>query len=113
MDIEEFYDADPRRRASEEVAFGHEWTDTQGGRYEVMWVADTGEVYAMFEPVEPLASDGIGDIFPQHMPAEAVTVEVLGTVASRAEIDERLAGWEAAMPEPGSITWVRDRLPSP
>ena len=27
MDIEEFYDADPRRRASEEVAFGHEWTD--------------------------------------------------------------------------------------
>ena len=27
-----------------------------------MWVVDTGEVYAMFEPVEPMASDGIGDM---------------------------------------------------
>ena len=47
MDIEEFYDADPRRRASDEVRFGDEWTDADGGRYEVLWVADTGEVYAM------------------------------------------------------------------
>lgn len=112
MDIEEFYDADPRRRASEEIAFGHEWTDTENRRYEVMWVADTGEVYAMFEPVEPMASDGIGDIFPQHMPVDAVTVEVLGVVATRDEIDALLAGWEDAMPEPGSIAWVRERIPA-
>lgn len=110
MDIEEFYDADPRRRASEEVAFGHEWTDPAGGRYEVMWVADTGEVYAMFEPVEPMASDGIGDIFPQHMPTSAVTVEVLGTVSTRRGIDARLAGWEDRMAAPGSIAWVRERV---
>ena len=110
MDIEEFYDADPRRRASEEVAYGHEWTDADGGRYEVMWVADTGEVYAMFEPVEPIASDGVGDIFVQHMPTSAVTVEVLGAVAEKADIDERLAGWADAMPEVGSITWVRERI---
>jgi len=110
VDIEEFYDADPRRRASEEVVLGREWTDADGGRYEVLWVADTGEVYAMFEPVEPMASDGIGDIFPQHMPTEAVTVEILGTVTTRADLDARLAGWEAAMPEPGSIAWVRDRI---
>ena len=112
MDIEEFYDADPRRRASEEIAFGTEWTDGDGGRYEVMWVADTGEVYAMFEPVEPMASDGIGDIFPQHLPTEAVTVEILGTVATREELDGLLAGWEAAMPDAGSIAWVRERIPS-
>jgi len=112
MDIEEFYDADPRRRASEEIAFGHEWTDLEGGRYEVMWIADTGEVYAMFEPVEPMASDGVGDIFVQHMPTSAVTVELLGVVADRADIDERLAGWADAMPEVGSIAWVRERLPS-
>ncbi|MFM8305130.1 MAG: hypothetical protein ACKOA9_12690 [Actinomycetota bacterium] len=110
MDIEQFYDADPRRRASEEVAFGHEWTDADGGRYEVMWVADTGEVYAMFEPVEPMASDGIGDIFPQHMPTEAVTVEVLGVVADRATIDAALAGWADVMPQPGSVAWVRERV---
>ena len=111
MDIEQFYDADPRRRESEEVAFGHEWTDADGGRYEVMWVEDTGEVYAMFEPVEPMASDGIGDIFAQHMPTEAVTVEVLGVVADRATIDASLAGWEEAMPDLGSIVWVRERIP--
>ena len=112
MDIEEFYDADPRRRASEEVAFGQEWTDADGGRYEVMWVVDTGEVYAMFEPVEPMASDGIGDSFPQHLPTKAVTVEVLGVVPTREAIDELLAGWEEAMPEPGSIAWVRARIPA-
>jgi hypothetical protein len=112
VDIEEFYDADPRRRASDEVAFGHEWTDPDGGRYEVMWVVDTGEVYAMFEPVEPMASDGIGDIFPQHLPTGAVTVEVLGTFATRDEIDAALAGWEAAMRDPGSIAWIRARVPA-
>ena len=110
MDIEEFYDADPRRRPSEEVAFGHEWTDADGGRYEVMWIADTGEVYAMFEPVEPITSDGIGDLVVQHMPVSAVTVEVLATVATREEIDQRLAGWDAAMPDLDSIAWVRAQL---
>jgi hypothetical protein len=27
MDIEQFYDADPRRRASDEIQFGREWTE--------------------------------------------------------------------------------------
>ena len=110
MDIEEFYDADPRRRASEEVEFGREWTDAERRRYEIVWVADTGDVYAMFEPVEPIASDGIGDIFVQHMPTDAVTVEVLAVVADREDLDRRFDGWESAMPELGSITWVHDRL---
>ena len=30
MDIEEFYDADPRRRESEEIEFGREWSDANG-----------------------------------------------------------------------------------
>jgi len=37
-------------------------------------------------------------------------VEVLGTVATRDDIDARLAGWEDAMPDRGSITWVRERV---
>lgn len=112
MDIEEFYDADPRRRASDEVRFGHEWTDGDGRRYEVQWIADTGEVYAMFEPVEPMASDGIGDIFPQHLPTGAVTVEVLGVVSTLEAINAALAGWEDAMAEPGSMAWIRERVPA-
>jgi len=110
MDIEEFYDADPRRRASDEVRFGDEWTDADGGRYEVLWVADTGEVYAMYEPVEPIVSDAVGDVLVQHMPTSAVTVEILGTVPTRDDIDARLAGWEDAMPDQGSIAWVRERV---
>jgi hypothetical protein len=112
MDIEEFYDADPRRRSSEEVAFGHEWTDADGGRYEIQWVADTGELYAMFEPVEPIASDAVGDVFVQHMPVSAVTVEVLGTFPTRDEIEQRLAGWQDAMPQADSVAWLRERVAS-
>ena len=110
MDIEEFYDADERRRESEEVMFGDEWTDAAGGRYEVLWVADTGEVYVMFEPIEPMVSDAVGDVMVQHMPTSAVTVDILGTVSTRDQIEARLAGWEDAMPERGSIDWVRDRI---
>jgi len=110
MDIEEFYDADERRRTSEEIQFGDEWTDADGRRYEVLWVADTGEVYAMYEPIEPMVSDAVGDVLVQHMPTSAVTVEVLGTVAARDDIDARLAGWENAMPDAGSIDWVRQRV---
>ena len=35
MDIEGFYDADPRRRHSEEINFGRDWTDTEGTRWKV------------------------------------------------------------------------------
>src|SRR5262245_60240643 len=103
MDIEEFYDADERRRASEEIQFGDEWTDAEGGRSEVLWVADTGEVYAMFEPIEPMVSDAVGDVLVQHMPTSAVTVEIIGHIATRDDIEARLSGWEDVMPERGSI----------
>ena len=49
MDIEDFYDQDPRRRASDEIEFGREWTEDDL-RFEVAWIADTGEVYVMAEP---------------------------------------------------------------
>ena len=110
MDIEEFYDADERRRASEEIQFGDEWTDTDGRRYEVLWVADTGEVYAMYEPIEPMVSDAVGDVLVQHMPTSAVTVEILGNIATREDIESRLEGWQDVMPESGSIDWVRQRV---
>ena len=49
MDIEEFYSADERRRRSAEVEFGNNWFDAKGSRYELSWVEDTGELYAMLE----------------------------------------------------------------
>ncbi len=50
MDIEEFYDGDPRRRPSAEIELGTDWHDAHGTTYEVNWVEDTGELYLMREP---------------------------------------------------------------
>ena len=110
MDIEEFYDADPRRRESEEIEFGREWSDANGARTELSWVADTGELYAMAEPSEPVFMDPIGDTRVPELPTELVTVEVLGTIPDRARVDELLAGWERQMGKPNSLQWVRDQL---
>jgi hypothetical protein len=110
MDIEEFYDADPRRRESEEIEFGREWSDDAGVRTELSWVADTGELYAMAEPAEPVFMDPIGDTRVPELDSKYVTVEILGIVTDRAELETILAGWENAMAGADSLQWVRGRL---
>jgi hypothetical protein len=111
MDIEEFYDADPRRRESEEIELGREWSDANGMRTELSWVVDTGELYAMAEPAGSVEMDPFGDTRVDDLPTESVTVEILGKIATREEVDQLLAGWEAAMDKsPNSIQWVRDRV---
>ena len=97
MDIEEFYDQDPRRRASDEIEFGHEWYEN-GLRFEVAWVADTGEVYAMAEDSR------------RRVSTQSVTVEVLAVIEGRDAINSVLTGWQDAMSQPESLAWVRARL---
>jgi hypothetical protein len=98
MDIEQFYDADPRRRASDEVQFGREWAE--GSMYfEVAWIADTGELYAMAEPYDR-----------RGVNTESVTVEILAVVEGRAAIDAAMAGWQEAMSGADSLAWVRARV---
>jgi len=109
VDLNDFYDADPRRRASEELEFGSDWSDG-GARTQVSWIEATGELYAMRDPLGGLVTDVIGDTRATPVSDEQLTVEVLGTVATRDDIDARLAGWEDAMPDRGSITWVRERV---
>jgi hypothetical protein len=112
MDIEEFYDGDPRRRESAEIELGREWSDANGMRTELSWVADTGELYAMAEPAGSVEMDPFGDTRVDDLPTELVTVEILGVVADEAQVNELLAGWEDAMSGkgPNTIQWVRDRL---
>ena len=98
MDIEEFYDQDPRRRASDEIEFGREWSENDL-RFEVSWVAETGEVYVMAEPYSR-----------REISTESVSVEVLGVIKGRDAIDSALAGWQEAMAEPNSLAWVRERV---
>src|SRR6516164_299224 len=103
MDIEEFYDADPRRRQSAEVEFGRDWSDDRGGRSEISWVADTGELYVMNEPIEPIYSDGLGDVELQRVNAKDMTVEILAVVPTRAAVDAMLGGWQDAMGTGNSV----------
>lgn len=110
MDIEQFYDADPRRRRSEEEQFGRDWTASDGVSWEVNWVADTGEVYAMRELVEPGGMDPVGDTWVQELPVDAVTVEIIGVVTDRGALESALEGWKDAMGGPDSLEWVRDRI---
>jgi hypothetical protein len=110
MDIEAFYDENPARRASEEFEFGRDWSDATGARCEVSWVRDTGELYVMVEPSEPIIPDGLGDEFLQRMPTKLLTVDLLGVVPTRDALDQTLAGWPSAMPKPNSVAWIRERL---
>jgi hypothetical protein len=110
VDLEAFYDADPRRRHSEELEFGNDWMD-RGARTQVSWVEDTGELYAMRDPLGGLESDVIGDMRATPVVEEQLTVEVLGVVAGRDAIGAVMSGWDKAMTaSDNSIDWVRERI---
>ncbi|MDA8359008.1 MAG: hypothetical protein M0Z95_22530 [Actinomycetota bacterium] len=118
MDIEEFYASDERRRRSPEVELGRDWRDRFGVRHELNWLEDTGELYVMREPVPREWADPFGGVHFQGTheveqgEVEGMTVSVVGTVASRQEVDEALEGWEEAMARPDSVAWLVDRLRS-
>ena len=111
MDIEQFYSADERRRQSVEVEFGNNWFDAKGHRYELSWVEDTGELYAMLE-LTPEADTWtpFGDVEVEDIPVDSLVVTVLGTIASRDEVEALLDGWADHMAEPDGVHWVADRL---
>ena len=62
MDIDEFYEADPRRRASAELELGTEWVDKDGVRHELNYVEDTGELYVLREPAPHVTEDPFGGL---------------------------------------------------
>lgn len=110
MDIEHFYDGNPKRRTSREYTFGSDWTDGGGVRWELNWVEDTAELYAMREPIEPLMMDPLGDTKVASMPTDEVTVEILGSIADLATVESILEGWSDAQRPTGSLDWVRERI---
>jgi len=111
MDIEQFYSADERRRQSAEIELGTNWFDTAGNRYELSWVKDTGELYAMLELVPDAESwTPFGDIEVENLPVDQLVVTVVGYVATLDEVERILSGWESHMAEPNGIAWVADQL---
>jgi hypothetical protein len=110
VDLEDFYNADPRRRHSEELEFGTDWSEG-GARTQVSWVEATGELYAMRDPLGRLWSDVIGDTRASPVSDEQLTVEVLGVVSGRDRVAAVMSGWEAAMSAgDDTVAWVRDRI---
>ena len=116
MDIEEFYDANERRRDSVEVEFGQDWRDAHGVRYELSWIEDTGELYVMREPVPSGWATPFGGIHVRgahstdEKEIEGMSVAVVATVASRSEVEELLEGWQQEIERPDSVAWLVARL---
>lgn len=110
MDIEEFYAQDERRRRSAEIELGTEWKDVDGVRYELSWVADTGELYVMREPSAPMSEDPFGDVYPRSVPVGEITVAVIGWIPDQSTLERIFDGWQDAMTESNSVSWVAGRL---
>ena len=111
-DIEAFYAGDERRRASAEIELGQDWHDTNGVRYELSWIEDTGELYVMAEASPSGFVDPFGDLFDPSwsVPTSSLVVRILGKIGSRPELYQLLDGWEQAMRQPNSTQWIIDRL---
>jgi hypothetical protein len=110
MDIEAFYEQNEARRESAEIEFGSEWTDKEDNEYELSWVEATGELYLMVEPQAHVTEDMFGDFRVAGEPVSELTVVVIGKVDSRAALEDIFQGWEVAMPEENSLTWLHQRL---
>jgi len=111
MDIEQFYSADERRRRSAEVEFGNNWFDAKGNRYELSWIEDTGELYAMLEFVpEADTWTPFGDVEVEEVKVDSLLVTVLASIPDRAQVEQLLDGWADHMAGPDSVHWVADRL---
>jgi len=112
VDIEEFYDADERRRTSDEMQFGQDWHDLHGRRYELNWIADTGELYVMQDDPPMVWSDPFGDVMSMPVAPDHLGVRVLAVITDGGDVDALLEGWEQAMGDADSVSWLTARLSS-
>ena len=97
MDIDEFYEADPRRRSSAELELGTEWLDADGIRHELNYVEDTGELYVLREPAPHVTEDPFGGLFVKAPPGyeHKMTVHIIASIPTKDELHtdpRRVAG---------------------
>lgn len=110
--IAEFYDADPRRRSSEEVEFGDGWTrhEDPHATYRVNLVLETGELYAVREPHPGgILARYLDQLGVEQADVDELRVTVLGVV-DEAEAARLLDGWQETMEGTNSLPWVEQRL---
>ncbi len=112
MDIDEFYEADPRRRASAELELGTEWLDKDGVRHELNYVEDTGELYVLREPVPHVTEDPFGGLHVSAPPGyeDKMTVHVIAKIPTVDDVHRILQGWQEAMQSESGADWLGQRL---
>jgi hypothetical protein len=113
------------RDAGQRVTFGEYWTSasTPGVAYEFTWLGATGECCLVRRP----ESDGssffafdlissalltIRSLFKERRTeGEYPTgIAVVRKSLERADVENRLDGWQDAMPQPDSATWLLQML---
>ena len=112
MDIEQFYDGDPRRRPSAEIELGSDWHDAHGTRYELNWIEDTGELYVMREPAPHSIEDPFGGLHYSMRDAQEhkMTVHVVAQIETLDRLHQILEGWQDAMTRDGGAEWLGEKL---
>ena len=90
-----FYASDPARRSSRERDVGLFWRSRQGPTFRAAWVRDTGELY-LFQ--HALGGPGGG------------SVHLCERTMDEAEMEQRLAGWDAVCGREGSLEWLLARM---
>jgi hypothetical protein len=112
MDIDEFYEADSRRRSSAELELGTEWLDADGIRHELNYVEDTGELYVLREPAPHVTEDPFGGLFVKAPPGyeRKMTVHIIASIPTKDELHRILAGWQDHVSAQDGAQWLGDRL---
>jgi hypothetical protein len=110
--IADFYDADPRRRSSEEVEYGDGWTRHEDAHatYRVSLVVDTSELYAVREPHPGgILARYLDQLGVEQAKVGELRVTVLGVIPE-AEATALLDGWQEHMQGTNSLPWVEQQL---
>ena len=91
-----YLQSDPRRDLREEISVGDWWLGDgfPPAAWRAAWTPATGELY-----VQRLGGVRAGG-----------RITVLARFATREEVEQRLAGWEAMCGTLGSARWLLDRL---
>lgn len=114
MDIDEFYESDPRRRPSAELELGTQWKDKDGVNHELNYVEDTGELYVLREPAPHVSEDPFGGLHISTDPGfdSKITVHIVAKIDSVDRLHEILEGWQEAMSRDDGAEWLGQRLRS-
>jgi len=115
MDLDDFYDGDPRRGESPEVRFGAHWLDEAGYAYAIAWLERTGELYAVrhvawAQGLPPLVDPWAQFRLRHRQDRVEAEVFVLLVESSRQRIDSLLDGWAHQQGQSGGFEELVARL---